>query len=330
MAKLRSVSTSFWSDPFIEDLTAQEKLLYLYLITNEKTNMLGVYEVSFKKISFETGLDKATVQNALEGFERIGKVKYIETYVILVNFMKHQNFNTNMMKSAIDVYNSLPQILKIKGVTVNKDNPLEGFERLSKGLVMVPKVEVEVLEAKYIKEDNIMATPETNSSSLKTPKETFELFWNHWFTFVKHKKEKKEPTFKKWKALSIEDQRKAYVQSEPYSQTKEPGDHKFLCIARTYLNDKLFNDEMTPDSKIEEPKDNRILYHGTPKLLNATEEYVANHLSHDQLLGGKPIINQNKYPEYNGLYYNFKSRTFHKEIQAELYVLEPWKNTITT
>ena len=175
-----------------------------------------------------------------------------------------------------------------------------------------------------------MATPETNSSSLKTPEQTFELFWNHWFTFVKHKKEKKEPTFKKWKALSIEDQRKAYVQSEPYSQTKEPGDHKFLCIARTYLNDKLFNDEMTPYSKIEEPKDNRILYHGTPKLLNATEEYVANHLSHDQLLGGKPIINQNKHPEYNGLYYNFKSRTFHKEIQAELYVLEPWKNTITT
>ena len=175
-----------------------------------------------------------------------------------------------------------------------------------------------------------MATPENNASSLKTPEQTFELFWNHWFTFVKHKKEKKMPTFKKWKALTIEEQRKAYVQAEPYSQTKELADHKFLCIARTYLNDKLFNDEMTPDSKIEEPKDNRILYHGTPKLLNATEEYVANHLSHDQLLGGKPIINQNKHPEYNGLYYNFKSRTFHKEIQAELYVLEPWKNTITT
>ena len=75
MSKLRSINTAIWSDTWFEDLTPNEKLLFIYLITNEKTNMLGVYEASVKKISFETGINKETVSKALKGFETIGKVK---------------------------------------------------------------------------------------------------------------------------------------------------------------------------------------------------------------------------------------------------------------
>lgn len=143
MSKLRSLSTAFWSDTWVEDLTPLEKLLFIYLVTNEKTNMLGIYEASVKKISFETGLDIEDVSNALKAFERVNKVKYSEKHIILVNFMKHQNYNTNMKKSAIETYNNLPSSLKINGLSVSKDNPSEGFERLSKGYGMVRKVEVE-------------------------------------------------------------------------------------------------------------------------------------------------------------------------------------------
>ena len=144
MSKLRSLSTSFWSDPFIEDLSVSEKLLFIYLITNEKTNMLGIYELSIKKISFETGIDKATVQKALKRFETINKVKYVDNHIILINFLKHQHFNTNMKKSAIDCYLNLPETLKIQGVKIDKTNPLEAFESLCEGFGMVRKVEVEV------------------------------------------------------------------------------------------------------------------------------------------------------------------------------------------
>lgn len=144
MAKLRSVSTAFWSDPFIEDLTPNEKLLFLYLVTNEKTNMLGIYESSIKKISFETGLTKSEVSNALKGFEKVSKVKYVNNFVILVNFMKHQNFNTNMKKSAIDIYNNLPNELKDSNLSISKLNPSEGFRTLLNHFGMVRKVEVEL------------------------------------------------------------------------------------------------------------------------------------------------------------------------------------------
>lgn len=152
MSKLRSVNTYFWSDPFIEDLNPSEKLLFLYLITNEKTNMLGIYEASVKKMGFETGINKTDIQKILKGFEKGGKIKYINNYVILVNYMKHQNYNTNMKKSAIDIYNNLPNDMKDNELIISKDKPSEGFERLLNHYGMVPKVEVEV-EVEYEVED---------------------------------------------------------------------------------------------------------------------------------------------------------------------------------
>ena len=105
--------------------------------------MLGIYESSIKKISFETGLKKDDVLKGLKEFERVNKVKYINNYVILINFMKHQKFNTNMKKSAIDIYNNLPKELKDSTITVCKSNPSKGFESLLKCFGMVSKIEVE-------------------------------------------------------------------------------------------------------------------------------------------------------------------------------------------
>ena len=105
--------------------------------------MLGIYEASIRKISFETGISSEMVSKALKGFESINKVKRINDFIILVNFMKHQNYNTNMKKSAIDTYNTLPKELKDSSISVDKDNPLKGFETLLNHYGMVRKIEVE-------------------------------------------------------------------------------------------------------------------------------------------------------------------------------------------
>ncbi len=181
MSKLRSVSTAFWSDPFIEDLTPNQKLLFLYLITNDKTNMLGIYELSVRKMSFETGIKKDEIEKGLKVFESLSKVKYIGNYVILVNYMKHQNFNTNMKKSAIDIYNSLPNVLKDTEVKVSKSNPLEGFETLLKHYGMVPKDEVET-ELEDEGEGEGEEEPETPNTGVVFPfdSEKFKKQWDLW------------------------------------------------------------------------------------------------------------------------------------------------------
>ena len=130
MSKKRSVNTAFWSDPFIEDIAPEYKLLFLYLITNEKTNMLGIYEASKRKMSFETGLSLETIKDGLEVFERLGKVKYIDNYIILVNYMKHQKYNTNMKKSAIETFNELPMSVRTGLDSLDKSNVEESFKTL--------------------------------------------------------------------------------------------------------------------------------------------------------------------------------------------------------
>lgn len=154
MNKLRSINTSFWTDPWVENLTPEEKLLFIYLFTNPLTNMLGIYECSFRKASFETGIELKQLERILKGFEGLGKVKLVNNYIILTNYLKHQRFNPNMKKSAIDIYNNLPNELKIKGLVLDRKKPDESFERLSKGYGMVRKVEVEVeVETEYEIED---------------------------------------------------------------------------------------------------------------------------------------------------------------------------------
>ena len=143
MSKLRSINTIIWSDTWFETLPVGQKLLFIYLITNEKTNMLGVYEVSTRKISFETGIKESDIEKYLLDFEKSNKIKYKDNRIIMLNFLKHQNYNTNMMKSAIDLYNNLPISLKIDNIDkIERDT--KGFETLCKGFGMVRKIEYEL------------------------------------------------------------------------------------------------------------------------------------------------------------------------------------------
>ena len=68
MAKYRQIYTEFWSDDFILELDLQEKLFYLYLLTNTKSTQSGIYQISPRLISLETGCDKVIVTQLLKKF----------------------------------------------------------------------------------------------------------------------------------------------------------------------------------------------------------------------------------------------------------------------
>jgi hypothetical protein len=169
MAKLRSVSTAFWSDPYVEGLTPTQKLLFLYLITNEKTNMIGIYESSSRKISFETGINEADVKKSLDQFTKDGKVKSVGNWILLANYMKHQNYNTNMKKAAIDAYLSIPKELQNNEIEIDRDNPIESFESLSNHYGMVPNHSgtVRKEEYEYEVESELESEPELNEKKKK-------------------------------------------------------------------------------------------------------------------------------------------------------------------
>lgn len=69
MAKYRHVQTSFWSDARVsEEMTPEDKYFYLYLMTNEHTNQIGVYQITRKQMAFELGYSIESAKALLDRF----------------------------------------------------------------------------------------------------------------------------------------------------------------------------------------------------------------------------------------------------------------------
>lgn len=90
MAKNRMLAVKFWDDPFIFALNANDKLLFVYLLTNPLTTIAGAYEISIERIAFDTKLAPKTILAGLARFEAADKVYYKENWILLRNFIKHQ------------------------------------------------------------------------------------------------------------------------------------------------------------------------------------------------------------------------------------------------
>jgi hypothetical protein len=90
MANFRTISPSFWSDPFVEELTPSEKLLYIYLFSNEHVSNIGVTEASIRKMAFETGVDASSVSAFIGQMSSLGKVVHDGGQILAVNFIRNQ------------------------------------------------------------------------------------------------------------------------------------------------------------------------------------------------------------------------------------------------
>lgn len=78
MAVYRQVQVSFWQDAkVIEEMTPEDKLFNLYLLTNPRTTQIGVYQITKKQMAFDLGYSMESVNALLDRFEKHHKlVKY--------------------------------------------------------------------------------------------------------------------------------------------------------------------------------------------------------------------------------------------------------------
>ncbi|MFR5263989.1 hypothetical protein [Clostridium sp.] len=81
MANYRLVYGEFWTDPkIVEELTPEDKLFFLYLLTNPHTKMCGIYKITIKQMGFDLGYSIETIMSLLERFSNYyGFIKYNQT-----------------------------------------------------------------------------------------------------------------------------------------------------------------------------------------------------------------------------------------------------------
>ena len=94
MATHRYISTTFWDDAWIQGLDPEEKFIYLYLMTNPLTSISGVYKITDRRISFDTGHDEGKIRSVLEKFGKARKAIRMGEYIVLPSWPKHQSWET--------------------------------------------------------------------------------------------------------------------------------------------------------------------------------------------------------------------------------------------
>ena len=106
MAGYRQLHTRMWaSDQWFLDLTHEFKLLFIYLFSNERASVCGLYELPFRLMCFETGLDKEVVLAGLEEFGKpdVNKVQYdaVASVVWVRNMYKYQGTESPQIKKRV-------------------------------------------------------------------------------------------------------------------------------------------------------------------------------------------------------------------------------------
>ena len=93
MSYYRMLHTSFWTDTKVsENFTPEDRYFYIYLLTNPSMNLSGCYEISLKKMVFETGYSEETVNKLLSRMEDVHKVICYSrdtNEILLVNYKKY-------------------------------------------------------------------------------------------------------------------------------------------------------------------------------------------------------------------------------------------------
>ena len=80
---------------------------------NEHTNICGVYELPIRSMSNETGLEKEMLLSMLKNL--VGKVYYIEGWVCIKNFVKHQSTTSeDTLKGISREMSNIPENIRIK------------------------------------------------------------------------------------------------------------------------------------------------------------------------------------------------------------------------
>ncbi len=103
MATQRYISTSFWDDEWVQEHDPSEKLFYLYLLTNPLTNIAGVYQITDRRVSFDTGFNDDVVKEMWKRFEAAGKVARIGEWLVIPSWPKHQKWEVrSKIKSGIE------------------------------------------------------------------------------------------------------------------------------------------------------------------------------------------------------------------------------------
>ena len=98
--KTRIIHTKYWEDEKVSSLQRDAKLLFIYLLTNSRINLFGVYELSDRIMCFDTGLNEEELSIAKEELQDTFRVIFYDGWVYVANAEKHSKYTGEKNETA--------------------------------------------------------------------------------------------------------------------------------------------------------------------------------------------------------------------------------------
>jgi hypothetical protein len=98
----RFLDDDFWGDSFVQTLSCEAKLFYIYLFSNKHVKASGMYELTARTAAFETGLAEKDIAELFEALK--DKVVWRpQTGIVWVkNFVVYQCTNPTWLQAAVE------------------------------------------------------------------------------------------------------------------------------------------------------------------------------------------------------------------------------------
>lgn len=233
MAIFRKLHVSFWSDPFVTELTPEQKYFYIYLLTNDKTKQCGIYEITKKQICHDTGYNVDTVSLLLMLFTKAGKIVCSDTTneIAIKNWNKYNDSSSPSVQKCVN-----KELEKVKD---------KSLVQCVHSVVALPQEEEEQEEERE-QEDWL------DKIKFKDPY-PFESFWNDY-----NKKRGRANCERKYAKLSLKD--KLAIKEHVLRYVASTPDPQYRKDPETYLNGKHWNDEIiTKPTEVVADKKTNVL-----------------------------------------------------------------------
>lgn len=224
--KQRYINTRFWNDGFISDLDPVEKLVFIYFLTNEHTNISGIYELPLKIMSIETGIEISMLKKIVIRLKN--RVRYIDGKVIIKNFVKHQETGSpNVIKG---ILNCLKELDK------------KFIENLIKqGYYVIDRYYIDTLCIPYIEGRNYLdSNLDSNSITMSSDEDAFNQFWLQY-----PKKELKKKTKEIWQRKKLDSKLSEILLFVERAKLTDRWKKGFVKQPPVFLNGECWNDDIS-------------------------------------------------------------------------------------
>jgi hypothetical protein len=294
MREYGQVQCSFWSDPDVQELSDQAKLLFAYLLTGPHSNGLGCYRLPDGYVQADFGWSFETVRERFTELFEKGFIERCEStnFVVILNFLKWNPVsNGNVATARAKEFETVPSKATIYFTLINE--LLTNGKHWSDGFINHLETLYQTLLEGYAKQDPTQPYQEPNPNQdpdpdperdpedlftdsqqiEKKPPSRFDEFWQ-----VFDDKRGKQGAARVWNRKKLDNIADVVIEGARRYVDARGIDQRYWKQAQGWLNDGRWEDDVItgPPSKSDVHAYNQWAIEEAIRMRNEREQGVSN------------------------------------------------------